>query len=400
MRDDKQRTGLPIHLVAETELERMQVRQVLETLEEPRIDVVEVVLGSPEHNPGDHAAALVVIGANPALALDYLQRCSERPERPLLVALQSGENPSLMRQILHAGADELLPLPLDPDEAALVFLKLKERRRALAVGSKIGKIYSVAGLAGGVGMSTLSANLALAMRYELDYRVAIMDLDLQNGGVALKLHLTPEQTIMPLLECYRRLDSIKLEAALTKHSSGVYVLAAPKRIEDADLMSDLAVAAVLDLMRQLFDAVIVDCGRRVNENAVAAWERSAEVLYVIDQSLWAARRMPRFAELFNTLGLHDVHPRLVVNRFEPAVGAGITELAHAAGAPVFATIPRDDRTIERLQVHPEDLWHLAPSSRLARSFEKLARSVESPTDVAVQAPGLVARLISAVGAWA
>src|SRR5579859_4979522 len=116
MRDDRERTGLPIHLVAETELERMQVRQVLEALEEPRVDLVEVVLGSTEHNPGDHAAALVIIGENPALALEYLQHWSALPGRPLLVALQSGENPSLMRQILHAGADELLALPLDPDE--------------------------------------------------------------------------------------------------------------------------------------------------------------------------------------------------------------------------------------------------------------------------------------------
>jgi pilus assembly protein CpaE len=400
MRDDKERTGLPVHLVGETELERAQVRQVLETLTEPRVELIEVVLGSTDYHSGDPAAALVINGANPALALDYLQHCSARSERPLLVALQSGENPSLMRQILHAGADELLPLPLDPDELALVFLKLKERRRASATGSKIGKIYSVAGLSGGVGMSTVSANLALAMRYELDRRVAIVDLDLQNGGIALKLHLAPEQTIVPLLECYKRLDSIKLEAALTKHSSGVYVLAAPKRIEDADLVSDLAVAAILELMRQLFDAVIVDCGRRINENAVAAWERSAEVLYVIDQSLWAARRMPRFAELFATLGLHDVYPRLVVNRFEPSAGAGITELADAAGAPIFATIPRDERAIERLQLHPEDLWHIAPSSRLARAFEKLARSVEAPTNDAVQALGLVARLMSTIGAWA
>jgi hypothetical protein len=89
----------------------------------------------------------------------------------------------------------------------------------------------------------------------------------------------------------------------------------------------------------------------------------------------------------------------VVNRFEPAAGVGLNELARAAGVPVFATIPRDPRTIERLQLHPEDLWQVAPSSRLAHAFEKLAGNVEAPTDAAVQAPGLVARLMSVIGAW-
>ena len=399
MRDDKQRPILRVHLVGEQEAERAQVRQVLEKLEEPRIEVIDVPF-SGSHPSITPDIELVITSTNPTLALAYLHRWSERSDKPLLVGLQSNEGAAQMRQVLHAGADELLALPLDPNEATLLFLKLKERRQEGVGASKIGKIYSVAGLAGGVGMSTITANLALAMRYQLERRVAIVDLDLQNGGVALKLHLNPEQTIVPLLECYRGLDSIKLEGALTKHSSGVYVLAAPKRIEDADLVSDLAVSAVLELMRQLFDAVIVDCGRRVNENAVAAWERSAEVLYVIDQSLWAARRMPRFTQLFASLGMRNLTPRLVVNRFEPASASSLAELGEAAEAPIFAMVPRDVRTAERLQLHPEDLWHCAPSSRLARAFERLARDVEAPVGASVRAPGLVARLFSTIGAWA
>jgi pilus assembly protein CpaE len=399
MRDDKERSGLLVHLVAETEAERVQVRRVIETLPEPRLEMVEVALGGAQSG-GVPEVALVVIGANPALALAYLQRWSERPKRPLLVGLQRDGDAALMRQILHAGADELLPLPLEANEAALLFFKLKERQQNSAASGQSGKIYSVAGLAGGVGMSTISANLALAMRYELGRRVAIVDLDLQNGGIALKLHLNPTETIVALLECYRRLDSIKLEAALTKHPSGIYVMAAPKQIEDADLVPDAAVTAVLELMRQLFDAVIVDCGRRINENAVAAWEQSAEVLYVIDQSPWAAWRMPRFSEMFAGLGFRNVSPRLVVNRFDPSAGAGIAELARAAGTPVFAVVPRDTRTTERLQLHPEDLWQCAASSRLARAFEKLAHDVEAPGQATVRTPGLVARLMSSIGAWA
>ena len=84
---------------------------------------------------------------------------------------------------------------------------------------------------------------------------------------------------------YDSLDSIRLEGALTRHPSGIYLLAAPKRFEDGERISDLTVMAVFNLMRQLFDFVIVDCGQRIDENVVAAWERSDEVLYVIDPSL-------------------------------------------------------------------------------------------------------------------
>lgn len=398
MRDDREKADLVVHLVGENELERARVREVLEALTEPRLELADFPPESSVLYPVKPDVVLVQIGTNPALGLAHLNHLSERSNRPLLVGLLGDESASMMRQVLYAGADELLPLPLDANEAALLFLKLRERNESGTAASKSGKIYSVVGLAGGVGMSTIAANLALAMRYEWKRRAAIVDLDLQNGGLALKMHLTPVQTIMPLLDCYRRLDSIKLEAALTKHSSGIYVLAAPKKIEDADLVSDMAVAPVLDLMRQLFDVVIVDCGRRVNENAVTAWERSSEVLYVIDQSLWAARRMPRFMQLFNSLGLRNISPRLIVNRFEAAAGVRLGALQQAAEAPVFGVIPRDVKTMERMQLHTDDLWHFAPSSRLAQAFTELAHHVEMPADATVRAPGLVSRLWSSLSA--
>jgi septum formation inhibitor-activating ATPase MinD len=112
-------------------------------------------------------------------------------------------------------------------------------------------------LIGGTGVTSLAANLALALRYAFDKRVAVIDLDLQTGGLSVFLNLEPERTIMALAEGTRKLDSIQLESALSKHASGIYLLAAPKRIEDSELVSDATVGAILDLMRQLFDFVIV-----------------------------------------------------------------------------------------------------------------------------------------------
>jgi pilus assembly protein CpaE len=85
-------------------------------------------------------------------------------------------------------------------------------------------VISVTSLVGGVGVTSLAANLALALT-SLHQRVALIDLDLQSGGLAVFLNLDPEVTIMPLVRLDRKLDSIQLESALTKHSSGVYMLA-------------------------------------------------------------------------------------------------------------------------------------------------------------------------------
>lgn len=398
------RTGLPVdgaddtltvQVSGENAAERSQVHALLVKLPLERLQVVEETPGA-EGEPSAPDVVVVIVGENPAAAVDSLKRWSARSPQPLLVALHRDWPLVLMREIFRAGAHELHQLPPTIDELDLIFLKLRESRRQRHRQDGKGRVYAIAGLAGGVGLSTVAANLALALKYTMNRRVAILDLDLQNGGINLGLHLEPVETIASLVEEIERLDSIRLEGALTKHPAGIYLLAAPRRIEEADLVSDVAVAAILDLMRQLFDVVVVDCGRRINESAVVAWGRSHQVLYVSDQSLWSARRVPRFMQLYASLELHGVDAHLVLNRFVARSGASREELARAAGMPIFACIPRDDRLMGALQLHNKDLWRLAPSSQLARAFEDLARRLESD-DASPAAPRIVERLMGAMG---
>ena len=115
---------------------------------------------------------------------------------------------------------------------------------------------------------------------------------------------------MALTEGEKKIDSIQLEGALSKHGSGIYLLAAPKRIEDSELVTDGAIGNVIEIMRQLFDYVIVDCGTHIDAAKVAAWERSQHLFYVLDQSIGAARCAWRFVDLCGRLGLQQSGTRL------------------------------------------------------------------------------------------
>jgi pilus assembly protein CpaE len=338
--------ALRVHLIGESALVLGEVKAVLQTLSEPVLEVVEM---SPQVAVDTEVPdiAMVVFDGNDAAPLGYLQIHAERSPRPIIFALLQDRSPVLMRRVLHAGADELLFLPLESADLARALMKLSERRRR-AERQGGGLIYGVASLVGGVGVSTLSANLALVVRYAFGKRSAVVDLDLQNGGLNVVLHLDPEQTIASLIEFTGKLDSIKLEAALTKHPSGIYLLAAPRRLEDAERITDLTIAGVLDLMRQLFDFVVVDCGSHVDENTVAAWERCDELLYVIDHSLIAAHGARRFRDLFGRLGLRLDEPRFVFNKFDPQNALTEAVLAQSMGVDCFAKIPRDDRMLEKM----------------------------------------------------
>jgi pilus assembly protein CpaE len=247
-----------------------------------------------------------------------------------------------------------------------------------------------------VGATSLAANLGLALHKNMDKRVALVDLALQSGGLSVFLSLEPDRTVLPLARLEKKLDSIQLESALTKHDSGVYLLAAPKRIEDAEIVSDVLIGSILDLMRHLFDFVIVDCGTHVDENSVAAWERSSDVLYVLDQSIGATRCAWRFIDLFGKLGIRDPELRFILNRFDTHHPITEKQIAHTLARPIYARIPREDKTLERVLLSGEDLWKVAPNGPLARAVDELARRLSGPEAPVQQEAGLIARLFSAV----
>ncbi|MGA2410119.1 MAG: hypothetical protein ABSG46_06985 [Candidatus Binataceae bacterium] len=362
---------LRLQLIGENEQERAKVRTVLAKITDPVLEISDMAANDATQGWLEADLSFVIFSSEEAAPLGYLQSRSEQKPRPLICALLHDRSPALMRRVLHAGADELMFLPLDEAEVARILMKHSERQRKAARHDG-GVLYSLTSLTGGAGVSTLSANLALALGYIQGKSTAAVDMDFQNGGLAIALQLEPAETILPLVDYARKLDSIQLEASLTKHPMGIYLLAAPKRLEDAERISETTVIAVLNLMRQLFDFVIVDCGQRVDENAIAAWERSSGILYLIDQSLAAARSVRRFTDLFNQLGLHGTDPRYILNAFDAQSPITEARLAERMGQPFFAKIPRDDKLLERAQLRKQSVWQAGANSSYVRAIESLA----------------------------
>jgi pilus assembly protein CpaE len=393
------RGALTVLLVGEAEDRRAEVKTALDALGDPPLEIIEAVPGASSPTNGGPPPDVTMVlfnGGNEEASLNYLQQQSEGSPRPILFALVHERSPVLMRRILRAGADELLFLPMDPGDATRALLKISETRRR-AERQAGGVIIALVSTVGGVGVTSLTANLGLALRYTLNKRVAVVDLDLQTGGLAVFLNLEPERTIMQLCESERKLDSIQLESALTKHPSGIYLLAAPKRIEDSELVSDKNIGPILELMRQLFDYIIVDCGGYIDENAVAVWERSDQVFYLLDQSIAAARCAWRFLDLFGRLGLSGVEPSFILSRYQPHHPISEEQITHTLGRPIYAKVPRDEKLLERIQLRAQDLWQVGPGSPLARSIEELAKRLAAGEVVVESSGGLVSRLLSAFG---
>ena len=393
--------NLSVLLVGGGAVQVEQARGTLLVLGEPSLTVAEVPLALASALGAEADVVMVLFGADEEEALGYLESQFERTPRPALFALLSEQSPGLMRRVLRAGADEVLGLPLEQSDLIRPLLKVSEalRRNERRRG---GKIFSVASLGGGVGVTTLCVNLGVALLGAGGMRVVLVDLDLQAGHLSDLFGAEPERGIIALARLDRRLDATSLEAALTKHASGLYVLGAPSRIEDSHKVSDIMVGNLLELLRQLFDYVVIDCGAHVNENSVAAWERSHELLYVIEQSVGAAHHAGRFLELFGRLGIEGIEPRLVLNRYQPGHPIAEERITAMLKCPIYARLPRDEQVMKKSAATARISWQVASNSALVRACAELAQQVGAGPVVRAEpevrrSPGFVTRLMGSLG---
>jgi Flp pilus assembly CpaE family ATPase len=355
--------------------------------------------GQRNGNGGAPTDALIILLTEsdeaPFACLHRLASASPRP--PLIALLPEHAPTATLRRAVRSGAEEVLFSPLNPEDVTRVLIKISEAKRRTRRRSG-GVICSVTSLTGGIGVSSVSINLALAMHRLLGKRTALVDLDLQKGTLAANLNVVPDHSILSLIEGDRDPDSLKVEAAVTKLNSGVYLLAAPRHVEESELISDAAVTMTLQLMRAMFDVVIIDTGNFVGDQTVVAWEESDQLFYLLDQSIASAQRAVRFSDLFTRLELSSLSEKFILYRYLPGYPVTQEQIAQVLRRPINFVLPRDDKTMERIELSGKDLWQVAPGSPLARGFEDLARSIAQPA--VAQAPSrstnAVSRMVSAL----
>jgi pilus assembly protein CpaE len=396
---NKAASDLCVEVIGDSETELGAIRTALTQL--PGLKVEVGASGSFSNPPATLPscdATLVVVGREHGGALQYIQEQAAITPRPALIAVVSDRSADMMRAILRAGADELLFYPLDEAPATRSLLQVFNSRERARKNNQ-GKLYVVGSTAGGVGVTTVVANLALALRYKMNKRVAVVDLDARSSGLASVLGLESKETISTLVRDGRAIDSIELGNAMVRHSSGIQLLASPEQLNELEEMSPASIVGVLELMKELFDYVIVDGGGAVNRHVAATWERADEILYVLDQSINGIRCAWRFAEMFEQMKFAHASPSFVINRFDPNHPATEEQVQYALGRAVYAMLPDDAHAMRRSEARGVDIWRLSTGSALVKSYEELGEAIAlGKTPPRPARSSVLPRILSVIGA--
>jgi pilus assembly protein CpaE len=341
---------------------------------EPSLEVVGYVDGLDDwraslEQPGD----LVVVacyGHDEGVTAMVDHAVKHRPDRPVVVMCEASPN-GFLRQAFESGADDVITLPQSSEEVAFTLQKVIARRKGLTMpGKATAPLVAVLGPKGGTGKTLVATNLAVALA-QRDANVVLVDLDLQFGDIGLALGLSPEATMYDLMRAGPPFDHEKLERHLITHSSGVKVLIAPTRPDQASAVSIEFLRDIYASLRTMCDAVIVDTPPGFTPEVIATIDASSEICMVGMLDSLSLKNTKLGLETLDLMGYDTDHVSLVLNRADSRVGITPDDVSTIVGRAPDVAVP-SDREIPRSVNEGTPIVAARPASGAAKAFRTLA----------------------------
>ncbi len=235
-------------------------------------------------------------------------------------------------------------------------------------GTPIIVVYSPKG---GVGTSTLAANLAVALQRAYG-EVVLMDGNLQFGDVLVHLNTRPSRTVHDIIH-EEMADIELLPDVLLPHSSGLKLLLGPPQPEMADAVTPEMVGELVEGLKENARAVVVDTPGKLDDKMMAILERADYILLVSAPELPAVKSTKLFLEVVDALGL-DSRLGVVINRADQPGGISVTKIEKLLKLERTFQIPYDPRlgfSINRGVV----LTQQEPNSPSARAIIQMAQEI-------------------------
>ena len=205
-----------------------------------------------------------------------------------IVVLGALNDVALFRDLLAAGANDYL---VKPPTRETLSAALEKRSHAPGTGTDggLGQVIVFTGSRGGVGTTTTAVSCAWLIAEERGERVALLDLDLHFGTIALKLDTDPGSGLCEALEQPSRIDSLFIDRAMVKVTDNLRVLAAEASATQHMIIDAGAIDVLLYELRRKFSKIVVDLPRGATPIQHVVIAAATHVVVVCERSLAGLR---------------------------------------------------------------------------------------------------------------
>lgn len=279
---------------------------------------------------------------------------------------------ALLLQSIRIGAKEFFTQPLKEDDIKKALKKFREGVES-SKRIQLGRLINIMGSKGGVGTTTVAVNLAVSLVEKVPHKtVALVDMNMATGEIPLFLDITSGYHWGEISKNISRLDPTFIMNVLSKHSSGIYLFASPGT-PGHEAVSPEAVEKLLNIMRRMFDFVVVDSGQLLDAISQKILQISDTVLLVNILTLPCIANTKKIFKIYDFWGYPPKGKvKVLVNRYLKNSQLTLKDAEETLQHSVLWSFPNDFQTTLSAINQGKPLAVIAPKAQITESFRNLA----------------------------
>lgn len=284
----------------------------------------------------------------------------------------------LVNRAAQYGVRQVMDINVGSDEFCTNIGKIVKNERkfsqTLNVERKMrSRVYAFFSGKGGVGKTTICTNTSVYLATQ-GKKTLLIDLDLQFGDADMALDIIPNETIVDLVRDTNGISIDNLTSCCCTHSSGLSILASPNSPELAEYVQSNHTKAIVDVARNYFEYIIIDCGCALTDPVITALESSDDIFVVNDVNILSLKRAKLCQNVLQQINQQD-KVKLIINKNVKKNNVKISDFENLLGIEAYAVISSDLKTVNNSLNSGQSLITFKPRSVIAKDIVGFANKL-------------------------
>ncbi len=302
------------------------------------------------------------------------------------IIIEKEINEDTMYKAIFSGAKDVILLPIKANKLVdsiykankLTKKRLEYQKKAIISKKKksgYGQVYTVFSTKGGTGKTFFATNLAITLLKETGKKVVLLDFDLDYGNITLALDIIPKFTINDVIDDLKNLDSDYVETFLTKHESGLRVLATSKDSNSNDFINSEQIQTILKALQSAYDYIIIDMSSRFNDATNPAFVFSEKLYLITTPEIMSVKNIKGAITTLTDFNYPKNKISVVLNKFSKNSDIRSSDIEKIIGFDILYKVPDDYLKVTASLNQGIPYVHKYPRSEIAKSFINIVKSI-------------------------
>jgi len=306
-----------------------------------------------------------------------------------LLALATAQHLVRLQEAFLAGASDFVAFPIDATHFIATVQRVLQPRTAAPTAQahkpQKSQVIAVTGLRGGIGRSTIAANLAIALQQRTKAETILAEAHHGMSHLSLMLNIHPRHTLANVAE-EPNLDRDIMQAYLQAHSSGIRLLSAPTELDHLVELSIESWRHALNLLTEIAPQVVIDTAAAADELLSDVLLHADDIVVVTSADIPGLRGTLGLLETLRNEQEFQGRLHVVLNRAGVRGGLDAGVIQKQLREKALLTIPEDTplATYALNRGVPYVLSH--PRAIISRRIQQLADQLLSNTPANAEKP--------------